>query len=163
MKFMHCLYLGFTFCTVSVLCQAQETAPQLIKLQQDTVSEMLRFNGDKIRAGAILRWCGLEELANEVELPPTERQREMFQAFIVAGTQNVAATEIARKMSDDQWALYNHALISELAQYRQGLTQGLNLAFANPKAKQRFCTQQEYLSMQSLRVLTTPNKQGNQP
>ncbi len=145
------LSLGLLFGATQVAAQAE--APLLMQLQKDIFAEMLRFNGEQMKTATVLQWCGNPELASEFALPPDARKRELFQAFVVAGTQNVAATEIARKMPDDRWDLFSHAMNSDLDRYLEGLNQGLTLAFSTPNAKTQFCQQQEQHAIESARVI----------
>ncbi len=148
--------LSLMFSTTQAVAQAE--APLLMQLQKDIFAEMLRFNGQQLKTASVLQWCGYPELASEFSLPPDARKRELFQAFVVAGTQNVAATEIARKMSDDRWNLFNHAMNSDLDRYLEGLHQGLSLAFTTPAAKAQFCQQQERHAIESARVIKSVNQ-----
>ena len=133
---------------------ALEQPELLIKLQKDVFIEMLRSHGDQIESSAVLNWCGHSELADEISLSTNGLKRAVYQSFIVAGTQNVQATEIARQMSNEEWKLFNNALFSDIKRYQDGLGQGLELSLAKKDKKNAFCHQIEQQAIKSARTLS---------
>ncbi|KXJ56182.1 MAG: hypothetical protein AXW15_14380 [Neptuniibacter sp. Phe_28] len=155
--------LSILCCGVAVCCtmanadtdqqqEATDNAPKLIKFQQAIFDEMIRTHGNEIKAEPTLHWCGLDELADELKLSDTGLKRAIYDSFVVSGTQNVAATEVARKMNDDDWKLYRFAMLSDLERYQEGISQGLSIAVSTPEAKKKFCSLTE---AQALRAAQT--------
>jgi hypothetical protein len=143
----------FTFAFSSCHVSALEQPDLLIKLQKDIFIEMLRSHGDQIESSTTLEWCGHTELAEEIGLSTIRLKRAVFQSFIVAGTQNVQATEIARQMPDEEWKLFNNALFSDIKRYQEGLGKGFNISFPTNNKKLEFCNQVENDAINSARTL----------
>ena len=132
----------------------QDQAPLLITFQKSIFEEMIRSHGTQLESESVLNWCSLNGLANELKLSTNELKRALYDSFIVAGTQNVQATEIARQMTDDQWKLYNHALTSDIKRYQDGISKGLSVSLATKKKKNSFCTEAEALALKAAQTIS---------
>ena len=152
-KFFVPLLLGSMFVFMNN-ASAVEKPELLIKFKEDIFTEVIRSHGPQIESKTVLNWCQFNELADEVGLTVNELKRVVYDSFIVAGTKNVQATEIARKMSDSDWDLYNSALFSDITRYKNGIQQGLNFAHPTPESKTKFCLQFEQKALKAARTLT---------
>lgn len=133
---------------------AAEQPELLIKLQRDIFSEMIRSHGAQIEDQTVLSWCQYNELAEEIGLSVNGLKRAVYDSFIVAGSQNVQATEIARQMSDDEWDLYNNALFSDIKRYRKGIKKGLDLSLPKKSDKEKFCLRIEKQALRTAQTIT---------
>ena len=140
--------------TISYQASAADPTELLIKLQRDIFKEMLRSHGPQIEDKAVLTWCELKDLAEEIGLSKNGLKRAVYDSFIVAGTQNVQATEIARQMNDDDWDIYNNSLFSDLSRYQQGIQRGLYTAYPTEKAKADFCQQAEQKAFKTAQTVS---------
>lgn len=152
MKRCFCFIL-LSGCLLSNPLLALENPQLLIKFQKDIFTEMIRTHGHQLESESVLKWCGYDELAEELSLTTNGLKRAVFQSFVVAGTQNVQATEIARQLPDEEWAIFNNALMSDIKRYQEGLSKGLSLSFKTAKSKKRFCNEAEQLAFKSARTL----------
>lgn len=151
-KYAVILCLFITFITSATPDNNEKISPLLIKFQQDIFAEMIHTHGDQIESEVILDWCGLNELADKIKLSTNELKLAIFNSFVVAGTKNVKATEIARQLSDDDWDVYNHALFSDIHRYKEGIAKGLSYAF--PDKSKTFCHQTEIKMLKIAKTLT---------
>lgn len=142
------------FLTISCQVSAAEPTELLIKLQRDIFTEMLRSHGPQIEDKAVLTWCEQKDLAEEVGLSINGLKRAVYDSFIVAGTKNVQATEIARQMNNDDWDIYNNALFSDISRYQQGIQKGLNLSYPSAKGKSGFCQQAEQHALKAAQTVS---------
>ncbi|WP_415887542.1 hypothetical protein ACMXYR_05265 [Neptuniibacter sp. QD29_5] len=147
------LLLGCSFLVVNKAAAAEQP-DLLIKLQRDIFTEMIRSHGPQIENQTVLNWCQHNDLADEIGLTVNGLKRAVYDSFIVAGSQNVQATEIARQMSDDEWDLYNNALFSDIRHYRTGIKKGLEISLANKPAREKFCKQAEQQAMKTAQTIT---------
>lgn len=153
-----CCSLALSIPTVSSAVDTdeikQEQAPLLITFQKSIFEEMIRSHGTQLESESVLNWCSLNGLADEIKLSTNELKRALYDSFIVAGTQNVQATEIARQMTDDQWRLYNHALTSDIKRYQDGISKGLSVSLATKKKKNTFCIEAEALALKAAQTIS---------
>ncbi|MDO6515186.1 MULTISPECIES: hypothetical protein [unclassified Neptuniibacter] len=158
--------LSIFCCGITLLCsvanadttQKQEemtqNSPLLIKFQKAIFAEMIRTHGNEIHAEPTLNWCGLNELADELKLSDTGLKRAIYDSFVVSGTQNVQATEVARQMNDDDWKLYRFAMLSDIERYKAGIAQGLALALPTPESKKAFCSLAEKQALKAAQTIS---------
>jgi hypothetical protein len=133
---------------------AIEQPDNLIKLQRDIFTEIIRSHGSQIENQTILNWCEYEELAAEIGLSIIALKRAVYDSFIVAGSRNIQATESARQMSNEEWALYNNAIHSDINHYRTGIKKGLEISLPNKTDKDAFCLQAEQQALRTTRTIT---------
>lgn len=145
------LFLSFPVLTTNKTL-ATEQPELLIKLQNDIFSEIMRSHGSQIQEQTVLSWCQFEGLAEEIGLSVIGLKRAVYDSFIVAGSQNVQATEIARQMRDDEWDLYNNALFSDIKRYQAGIKKGLDLSHPQTSDKETFC---QHIEQQALKTAQT--------
>ncbi len=140
-----------TLSFVSSVTYSSETSKLLDDFRADIMEEIYRTHGTEIEMATILSWCGMDELSEEVALTGSSLKRAVYDSFIVAGTQNVKATEISRKMNDSDWDRFNSSFYSGLEQYKSGLIQGISHTDIN---KEKFCSKAEANALREIRVLS---------
>lgn len=133
---------------------ASEKSDVLIKFKKDIFAEVIRSHGEQIETEVLLRWCQFNDLADEVGLTENALKRVVYDSFVVAGTDNVKATEIARKMADESWDLYNFSLFSDLSSYREGLRKGLDISYSEPDTYKNLCHKVEGETLEEMRIIS---------
>ncbi|MEH6813326.1 MAG: hypothetical protein V7677_12415 [Motiliproteus sp.] len=126
----------------------------LDKFRTDIIEEIHRTHGKEIEMSTILAWCGMADLSAEMALTGRALKRAVYDSFIVSGTQNIQATEISRKMDDDNWDRFSSSIYSGIEQYKFGLIQGVSHADIN---KEKFCSRAEEKALRAIRVLSKNN------
>lgn len=133
---------------------ASEKNDLLMRFQKDIFAEMIRSHGKQIETETVLQWCQYNDLADEIGLTENELKRAVYDSFVVAGTDNVKATEIARKMSNDSWDLYYSALFSDIQSYKEGLKKGFGYLYSASESYQDFCEKIENKVLKEARTIT---------
>ncbi|UTW02892.1 hypothetical protein KDX31_16390 [Amphritea atlantica] len=151
-KFMYISLLIFSMVS-SAAAMASEKKDLLIDFKKDIFAEIIRSHGKQIETEVLLRWCQFDDLANEIGLTENALKRVVYDSFVVAGTDNVKATEIARKMADESWDLYNFSLFSDLSSYREGLKKGLDISYSEPDMYKNFCHKVEDETLEEMRII----------
>lgn len=150
------MYIAFLIVSIvpSAASLASEKSDVLIKFKKDIFAEVIRSHGKQIETEVLLRWCQFNDLADEVGLTENAIKRVVYDSFVVAGTDNVKATEIARKMADESWDIYNFSLFSDLSSYREGLKKGLDISYSEPDKYKKFCHKVEDETLEEMRIIS---------
>ena len=117
--------------TISYQASAADPTELLIKLQRDIFKEMLRSHGPQIEDKAVLTWCELKDLAEEIGLSKNGLKRAVY-----------------------DWDIYNNSLFSDLSRYQQGIQRGLYTAYPTEKAKADFCQQAEQKAFKTAQTVS---------